>query len=71
MTIHNKNTANFNVYSIREMQVLVDHFVRYLLITAKYSYFVLFKQAFEIIKTKAHLTEKGLLEIVGLKSYLI
>jgi hypothetical protein len=30
----------------------------------------LFKQAFEIIKTKGHLTEKGLLEIVGLKSVL-
>jgi len=46
VTIHSKNTANFNVYSIREMQVLVYHFVKYPLITAKYSDFLLFKQAF-------------------------
>jgi len=52
------------------MQVLVYHFVKYPLITAKYSDFLLFKQAFEIIKTKSHLTEKGLLEIVRIKSIL-
>ena len=70
VTIHSKNTANFNMYSIREMQVLVYHFVKYPLITTKYSDFLLFKQAFEIIKTKGHLTEKGLLEIVRIKSIL-
>ena len=58
------------MYSIREMQVLVYHFVKYSLITTKYSDFLLFKQAFEIIKTKGYLTEKGLLEIVRIKSIL-
>jgi len=52
------------------MQVLVYHFVKYSLTTAKYSDFLLFKQAFEIIKTKGYLTEKGLLEIVRIKSVL-
>ena len=52
------------------MQVLVYHFVKYPLITAKYSDFLLFKQAFEIIKTKSYLTKKGLLEIVRIKSIL-
>ena len=70
ITLHNKDTANFNIYSINEIQVIIDHCVKYPLITAKYSDFLLFKQAFEIIKKGDHLTEKGLLEIVGLKSAL-
>lgn len=45
ITLHNKDTANFNVYSINEMQVIIDHCVKYPLITAKYSDFLLFKQA--------------------------
>ena len=70
ITLHTKDTANFNVYSINELQVIIDHCVKYPLITQKYSDFLLFKQAFEIIKRGDHLTEKGLLEIVGLKSAL-
>ena len=70
ITLHNKNTANFNIYSINEIQVLVNHCVKYPLITAKYSDFLLFKQAFEIIKKGEHLTEKGLLEIVSIKSVI-
>ena len=70
ITLHNNDTANFNVYSINELQVIIDHCVKYPLITQKHSDFLLFKQAFEIIKRGDHLTEKGLLEIVGLKSAL-
>ena len=70
ITLHNNDTANFNVYSIKELQVIIDHCVKYPLITQKHSDFLLFKQAFEIIQRGDHLTEKGLLEIVGLKSAL-
>ena len=52
------------------MQVLIYYFVKYPLIIAKYSDFLLIKQAFEIIKTKGHLTEKGLLEMIRIKSIL-
>jgi len=70
ITLHKKDTANFNVYSIKELQVIIDHCIKYPLITQKYSDFLLFKQAFEIIKKGDHLTEKGVFEIVGLKSTL-
>ena len=46
ITLHNKNTANFNVYSINEIQLIIDQFLKYPLITAKYSDFLLFKKAF-------------------------
>lgn len=58
------------MYSIKELQVIINHCVKYPLTTQKHSDFLLFKQAFEIIQRGDHLTEKGLLEIVGLKSSL-
>jgi hypothetical protein len=70
ITYHNKNTCNFNVYSINEIQVIIEHCFKYPLQTQKYSDFLLFKQAFEIIRKGDHLTDKGLLNIVGLKSAL-
>ena len=56
ITLHNNDTANFNVYSIKELQVIIDHCVKYPLITQKHSDFLLFKQAFEIIQRGYHLT---------------
>ena len=64
------NTANFNVWSVKELQVIIDHFDKYPLVTAKHSDFVLFKKCFEIVKNHEHLTEEGLLKILGLKSFL-
>jgi len=52
------------------MPVIINHFDRYPLITHKISDYLLFKQYFEIIKQGEHLTKRGLLEIIGLKSFL-
>jgi len=41
-----------------------------MLITQKLSDYLIFKQCFEIIKRGEHLSEKGLLEIIGKKSSL-
>jgi hypothetical protein len=43
---------------------------KYPLVTVKHIDFLLFKQCFEIIKTREHLTEKGLLKILELKNNL-
>ena len=64
------NMANFNVWSVKELQVIIDHFDRYPLITAKCSDLLLFKQCFEIIKKGEHLTNEGLLKLVSLKNSL-
>jgi hypothetical protein len=58
------------VESFKEIQLIVDHFDKYPLITCKISDFLLFKQCFEIIKKREHLTEKGIEELVGLKKSL-
>ena len=60
----------FTVESFRDLQVIVDHFGKYPLISAKILDYLLFKECFEKIKHKEHLTEEGLLKLVGLKSSL-
>jgi hypothetical protein len=58
------------VESFKDLQLIINHFDKYPLITAKVSDYLLFKQCFEIIKQREHLTVKGLLKIVGIKSSL-
>ena len=64
------NSVQYTVESIKELQVIIDHFNKYPLVTAKVSDYLIFKQCFEIIKQREHLTEKGLLNLIGLKSSL-
>jgi len=64
------NTAIYRVDNLQDLQVIVDHFDKYSLIGAKVSDFVLFKQCYELIKKKQHLTQEGLEKIVALKSNL-
>jgi hypothetical protein len=60
----------YAVDTIKEIPVILHHFDKYPLITQKFSDYLIFKQCFEIIKNKDHLTEKGLLEIIGLRNSL-
>ena len=55
---------------IKEMPVIINHFDKYPLITHEISDYLLFKQCFEIIKQGEHLSKRGLLEIIGIKSSL-
>jgi hypothetical protein len=50
--------------------VLIDHFENYPLITQKFADYKLFKQAFELIKSKQHLSPEGLRKIVAIKASL-
>ena len=65
-----KESVVYIVESFKELQVIIDHFDKYPLITNKISDYLLFKQCFEIIKKGEHLSEKGLLKIISLKSSL-
>ena len=67
---NNENTVLFRVNNIKELQIIINHFKNYPLVSSKYLDFLLFEQCLELIKDKAHLTEKGLLRIVSLKANL-
>ncbi len=67
---YSETKVYYRVENFKELQVIVDHFDKYKLVTAKKIDYALFKQWFNIIKLNEHLTEKGLLNIINLKASL-
>ena len=65
---HGKDAVQFRVSAIKDLQVVVDHFNNFPLITHKWSDFQLFKTGFELVKSKRHLTLEGLIDIVSIKA---
>lgn len=64
------NKVTYRVKSLKDLITIITHFENYPLITNKYADFVLFKYIIEIMKSKEHLTNKGLLKILSLKASL-
>jgi hypothetical protein len=64
---NSKTTAILRVDNLKELQVIIDHFKKYPLVSAKYSDFLLFEQCYNLIKQKLHLTQAGLENILALK----
>lgn len=62
------NQMNFIITRFRDIKILVAHLIKYPLQTHKYSDFLLFKAALDIILSNKHLTTEGLQEIVNLKA---
>lgn len=62
------NNCQFVVTSLKDLEVIIDHFDNYPLISQKYSDYHLFKLAFELVKNKEHLTKEGLNKLISIKS---
>lgn len=60
--------ATFRVSSIQLLDVIVNHFEVYPLLTQKLSDFLLFKEVLKIMKLKEHLTVEGVLKIANIKA---
>lgn len=70
---HNKktNTVNYSITKLSDLvNIIVPHFNKYPLHSAKSIDFKLWAQCIEKLKNKQHLTKKGLNEILSLKSVL-
>ena len=65
-----KDSIQYRVESLEGLAVIINHFNKYPLITKKLADHTLFELAFNIIKNKNHITEKGLLELAALKAEL-
>ena len=61
-------SIKFCVLSIEDLSVIISHFDRYPLHTQKQADYELFKQAWDLILNKEHLTEEGLRKIVAIKA---
>jgi NADH:ubiquinone oxidoreductase subunit 2 (subunit N) len=61
---------DYIVSSIKDLEVFINHFEKYPLISQKLSDYVLFKQVFYLIKYKQHLTMSGLTKTLFIKAVL-
>ena len=68
ITKQRKDSLQYRVFSMHELRLVIDHFEKYPLLTQKRADFELFKQAFELISRKEHLTTKGLEKLIGIKA---
>ena len=50
------------------MEILINHFDKYPLITSKWSDYQLWKKAFEMYLNKEHLTIEGIKKLVAIKA---
>lgn len=65
---HKEESCIFMVQSLRDLNVIINHFEKYPFLTKKFEDFKLFSQIFTLINQKEHLTISGLHEIISLKA---
>lgn len=65
---HKEQSSNYVVQSLRGLNVIVNHFEKYPLLTKKCEDFKLFAQIMTLMNKKEHLTLSGLHEIISLKA---
>lgn len=63
-----KDSIQFQVTSLEDLAIIIEHLDKYPLITQKRADYQLFKQAFELVNCKKHLAMKGLKELVAIKA---
>jgi hypothetical protein len=62
------DSSTFTVQSLKDLDIIIDHFNKYPLITQKAIDFLFFKQICDIVKCRNHLTKEGLKEILSIKA---
>ncbi len=62
--------VELQVNSFKDMGAVINFFDKYPLITQKWADYLLFKKAYELILNKEHLTIKGLISLVEIKSLI-
>jgi len=65
---HGPASLQYKISSVKDLSILILHCNNYPLITKKRIDFELFKKAFDIFKTKLHLTDAGFNEILSIRA---
>jgi hypothetical protein len=58
----------FQVRSIKELELIINHFDFYPLKTKKFIDYVIFKEIYSLVKNKEHLTTEGINKILKIKA---
>ena len=67
---HGEQYINYGIRSLKDLQIIINHFDKFPLKTNKLNNYKLFKLAFDIIKNKEHLTKEGLDKLLEIKSFM-
>lgn len=65
---HKEKSCNYVVQDLKSLNVIVNHFERYPLLTKKCEDFILFSRIVTLVNKKEHLTLSGLHEIISIKA---
>jgi hypothetical protein len=65
---HGSSVIHFTVTRIEDIAKIIEHFDKYPLITQKHADYLLFKQAFEIISRKEHLSTEGFQKLLAIRA---
>jgi hypothetical protein len=65
---HKEESSNYMVQSLKDLNVIINHFNNYPLLTKKCEDFKLFSQIVTLIHKKEHLTLSGLQKIISIKA---
>ena len=68
ITKHGGTSLQYTVKSLKDLNIIIDHFDKYPLISQKWADYELFKLAVSLIKNKEHLTREGLNKILSIKA---
>ena len=63
-----ENAIQYRISAIKDLEIVINHFDNFPLITQKWADHELFKQAFDLIKNKKHLSKDGLDKIVSIRA---
>ena len=66
--VTNVGSVEYRVFSIKGLKVVLDHFDKFPLISQKYGDYFLFKQAYQLLINREHLTPEGLRKIISIKA---
>jgi len=68
ITVRKSGHVEYVIQRQKDLNIIIDHFDKYSLITQKRSDYELFKQVYALIKNKQHLTLDGLKKIISIKA---
>ena len=68
ITNHGDNSLQYTVKSFKYLDIILDHFDKYPLLSQKCADYRLFKDAITLIKNKEHLSSKGIKKILGIRA---
>jgi hypothetical protein len=67
---HGEQLINYGIKSIKDIQLIINHFDKFSLKTKKLNDYRYFKLAFNIIKNKEHLTIEGINKLIVIKNLM-